>query len=48
MGVDEEPGKSLWVRMNYRAGTRDFTVGVCYKPPGPRMAAQAKGGSKNR
>lgn len=36
LGVDEEPGKSLWVRMNYRAETGDFIVGVCYRPPGPR------------
>ncbi|GAB0204588.1 hypothetical protein GRJ2_002924400 [Grus japonensis] len=33
MGMDEEPTKSLWVRIKGRAGTGDTIVGVCYRPP---------------
>jgi len=35
LGMDEEPTKSLWVRIKGRAeaGTGDITVGVCYRPP---------------
>ncbi|GAB0208586.1 hypothetical protein GRJ2_003324300 [Grus japonensis] len=31
LGMDEEPTKSLWVRIKGRAG--DIIVGVCYRPP---------------
>jgi len=33
LGVDEEPTKSLWVRIKGRAGTGDIIVGVCSRPP---------------
>jgi len=33
LGMDGEPTKSLWVRIKGRAGTGDFIVGVCYRPP---------------
>jgi len=33
LGMDEEPTKSLWIRINGRAGTGDIAVGVCYRPP---------------
>ncbi|KAK4831293.1 hypothetical protein QYF61_016763 [Mycteria americana] len=32
LGMDEEPTKSLWVRIKGRAGTGDIVVGVCYRP----------------
>ncbi|GAB0188477.1 hypothetical protein GRJ2_001313000 [Grus japonensis] len=31
--MDEEPTKSLWVRIKGRAGTGDTIVRVCYRPP---------------
>ncbi|GAB0176444.1 hypothetical protein GRJ2_000109600 [Grus japonensis] len=31
--MDEEPTKSLWVRIKGRAGAGDIIVGVCYRPP---------------
>ncbi|GAB0204972.1 hypothetical protein GRJ2_002962800 [Grus japonensis] len=31
--MDEEPTKSLWVRIKGRAGTGDIIAGVCYRPP---------------
>ncbi|GAB0188331.1 hypothetical protein GRJ2_001298400 [Grus japonensis] len=31
--MDEEPTKSLWVRIKGRAGTGDTIVGICYRPP---------------
>ncbi|GAB0179153.1 hypothetical protein GRJ2_000380600 [Grus japonensis] len=33
LGMDEEPIKSLWVRIKGRAGTGDIIVGICYRPP---------------
>ncbi|GAB0210150.1 hypothetical protein GRJ2_003480800 [Grus japonensis] len=33
LGMDEEPTKSLWVRIKGRAGAGDIIVGVCYRPP---------------
>ncbi|PKU29205.1 dtw domain-containing protein 2 [Limosa lapponica baueri] len=33
LGMDEEPTKSLRVRIKGRAGTDDITVGVCYRLP---------------
>ncbi|GAB0208248.1 hypothetical protein GRJ2_003290500 [Grus japonensis] len=33
LGMEEEPTKSLWVRIKGRAGTGDIIVGVCYRPP---------------
>lgn len=33
LGMDEEPTKNLWIRMNGRTGTDDVIVGVCYRPP---------------
>ena len=33
LGMDEEPTKSLWVRIKGRAGTGNIIVGVCYRPP---------------
>ncbi|GAB0180798.1 hypothetical protein GRJ2_000545100 [Grus japonensis] len=33
LGMDEEPTKSLWVRIKGRAGTGDIIVWVCYRPP---------------
>jgi len=32
LGMDEEPTKSLWVRIKGRAVTGDIIVGVCYMP----------------
>ncbi|GAB0204964.1 hypothetical protein GRJ2_002962000 [Grus japonensis] len=31
--MDEEPTKSLWVRIKGSAGAGDIIVGVCYRPP---------------
>ncbi|GAB0188654.1 mitochondrial enolase superfamily member 1 [Grus japonensis] len=33
LGTEEEPTKSLWVRIKGRAGAGDTIVGVCYRPP---------------
>ncbi|GAB0203375.1 hypothetical protein GRJ2_002803100 [Grus japonensis] len=33
LGMEEEPTKSLWVRIKGRAGAGDITAGVCYRPP---------------
>ncbi|GAB0179437.1 hypothetical protein GRJ2_000409000 [Grus japonensis] len=33
LGMDEEPTKSLWVRIKGRAGAGDIVAGVCYRPP---------------
>lgn len=33
LGMNEELTKSLGVRIKWRAGTGDITVGVCYRPP---------------
>ncbi|GAB0206950.1 hypothetical protein GRJ2_003160600 [Grus japonensis] len=33
LGMEEEPTKSLWVRIKGRAGAGDIIVGVCYRPP---------------
>ncbi|GAB0207314.1 hypothetical protein GRJ2_003197000 [Grus japonensis] len=33
LGMDEEPTKSLWVRIKGRAGAGDIIAGVCYRPP---------------
>lgn len=33
LGMDEEPTKSLWVRIKARAGIGDITAGVCYRLP---------------
>ncbi|GAB0183760.1 hypothetical protein GRJ2_000841300 [Grus japonensis] len=33
LGMDEEPTKSLQVRIKGRAGTGDIIVGICYRPP---------------
>jgi len=32
LGMDEEPIKSLWVKIKGRARTGDIIVGVCYRP----------------
>ncbi|GAB0179366.1 hypothetical protein GRJ2_000401900 [Grus japonensis] len=32
LGMDEEPTKSLWVRIKGKAGKGDIIVGVCYRP----------------
>ena len=32
LGMDEEPTKSLRVRIKGRAGTGDIIVGICYRP----------------
>ena len=31
--MDEEPTKSLWVRIKGKTGTSNVIVGVCYRPP---------------
>ncbi|GAB0208322.1 hypothetical protein GRJ2_003297900 [Grus japonensis] len=33
LGMDEEPIKSLWVRIKGSTGAGDIIVGVCYRPP---------------
>ncbi|GAB0207137.1 hypothetical protein GRJ2_003179300 [Grus japonensis] len=33
LGMDEEPTKSLWVRIKGRAGAGDIIARVCYRPP---------------
>lgn len=33
LGMNEEPSKSLWVRIEGKARTGDIIVGVCYRPP---------------
>lgn len=33
LGMDEEPTKSLWVRIKGMAGIGDTTLGVCYRLP---------------
>ncbi|KAK4824035.1 hypothetical protein QYF61_009626 [Mycteria americana] len=33
LGMDEEPTKSLWVRIKGRAETADIILGVCCRPP---------------
>jgi len=32
LGLNEEPTKSLWLRIKDRAGTGDVIVGICYRP----------------
>ncbi|GAB0208502.1 hypothetical protein GRJ2_003315900 [Grus japonensis] len=33
LGMEEEPTKSLWVRIKGSTGAGDIIVGVCYRPP---------------
>ncbi|GAB0186968.1 mitochondrial enolase superfamily member 1 [Grus japonensis] len=33
LGMDEEPTKSLWVRIKGRAGAGNIIAGICYRPP---------------
>ncbi|PKU35905.1 hypothetical protein llap_13795 [Limosa lapponica baueri] len=33
LGMDEDPTKSLWVKIKGNTGAGDVTVGVCYRPP---------------
>ncbi|GAB0191019.1 hypothetical protein GRJ2_001567200 [Grus japonensis] len=33
LGMDEEPTKSLWVRIKGSTGAGDIIAGVCYRPP---------------
>ncbi|GAB0187326.1 hypothetical protein GRJ2_001197900 [Grus japonensis] len=39
LGMDEEPTKSLWVRIKGRAGTGSTIAGVCYRPPNQKDRA---------